>query len=466
MVAPTDSKIELPRRDSAGETCMNVLVLEDGNYSASLSAVRALGRLGHRVTVASTFETAAGESRWCDNFVFSPSPRDADRYLDFLGACCRDGAYDVALVCDDSVTAVVSSARDALNARPDFLLAPPESVEIARNKASAQRFAASLGVPTPVTITLGEGADLEAASRLGFPLVVKDDMGSGGTHVRYAADAPALRRAYEEVIALRPIGRPMAQEYIPGSGYLTQVLYDHGRLVAICSHRKHRQYPPAGGVTSKGVTVDEAELDAQAERIFTALKWHGPAKADFKRDPRDGRFKLMELDPRLSTTLEIAEAAGVNMIELCCRMAAGQRVDPQLAYRKGVAVRYVTRDLLCLAVCPELLPHILIDAIDPRVRSDFDAQDMPGNRGLARRGIWHFEHLWRSGRLGAALEASPERLTLQARMRHALGRSSSTLMAGGVLASRAVYRRLKRRRGATYRVRGAVDRASREATRP
>jgi len=63
---------------------MNALVLEDGNYSASLSAVRALGRLGHRVTVAATFETPAGASRWCDAFIISPSPRDADRYLDFL----------------------------------------------------------------------------------------------------------------------------------------------------------------------------------------------------------------------------------------------------------------------------------------------------------------------------------------------------------------------------------------------
>lgn len=444
---------------------MNVLVLEDGNYSASLSAVRALGRLRHRVTVAATFETAAGESRWCDNFVFSPSPRDADRYLDFLVAFRRDSAFDVALVCDDSVTAVVSSARDALDTRPDFLLAPAASVDIARNKASAQRFAASLGIPTPVTMTLDNGADLEAASRLGFPVVVKDDMGSGGTHVRYAGDAESLRRAYEEFAALGPKGRPMAQEYIPGPGYLTQVLYDHGRLVAICSHRKYRQFPTAGGVTSKGVTVDEPELDAQAERIFTSLEWHGPAKADFKRDPRDGRFKLIELDPRISTTLEVAEAAGVNMVDLCCRIAAGKRVEPQLQYRKGVAVRYAYRDLLCLAVRPGLLPYMLVDAIDPRVRSDFDWQDMSGNRGLARRGIWHFEHLWRSGRLGAALEASPEGLTLQARMRHALGRSSSALMAGGVLASRALYRGVKHLGGAAYRVRGAADRASREATR-
>ena len=63
---------------------MNALVLEDGNHSASLSAARALGRLGCRVTVAATFETPAGASRWCDTFIISPSPRDADRYLDSL----------------------------------------------------------------------------------------------------------------------------------------------------------------------------------------------------------------------------------------------------------------------------------------------------------------------------------------------------------------------------------------------
>jgi predicted ATP-grasp superfamily ATP-dependent carboligase len=441
---------------------MDALVLEDGNYNASMSAVRALGRLGHRVTVASTFETPAGASRWCNRAVIAPSPRDAGRYLDFLARSRGGGSFDLALVCDDSISVVVSYARDDLTAGPDFLLAPRESVDIARNKASAQRFAASLGIPTPVTITLDDASSLEAASRLGFPLVVKDDMGSGGRHVRYAADAETLRRAYEDVAA-RATGRPIAQEYIPGEGYLTQVLSDHGRLVAICSHRKYRQFPPAGGVTSKGVTVDEPELDAQVERIFTALHWHGPAKADFKRDPRDGRFKLMELDPRLSTTLEIAEAAGANIVELCCMIAAGERVEPRLAYRKEVAVRYVARDLLCLALRPELLPHILIDAVDPRVRSDFDWRDLRGNCGLVRRGVWHFEGLWREGRLGTALAASPGAGPLQSRGRGMLGRIAPALIVAGLLGSRVLYRGLKHIGGVAGRARGTADRASREA---
>ena len=426
---------------------MRALVLEEGNYSAALSAVRALGRLGHEVAVAAPFETPASSSRWCGRVLVSPAPRDAASYADFLARTVGEATYDIAFVCDDAIIEIVSRTRAALPRRPDFLLPPRESLQIARNKVSAQRFAAALGIPTPRTLPLESAEGLDAARGLGFPLVIKGDQGSGGTHVRYGTNPDEMRRAYDELTTARHVGRPMAQEFIPGDGYLTQVLYHHGQLVALCSHRKVRQFPVAGGVTAKGVTVDEPQLDAQAERIFSALEWHGPAKADFKRDRRDGLFKLMELDPRLTTTLEIAEAAGVNMIERCCLMAVGGRVEPRLEYRKGVAVRYLYRDLLCLATRPALLPRLLADAIDPRVRSDFDWRDLPGDRGLVRRGFWHFESAWRGGQLRPERGTLPRPGSRGSRLRRKLDRLAPALIGGSLLAGRALYRGLRLLRG-------------------
>ena len=418
---------------------MKALLLEDGNHSAALSIVRALGRLGHEVVVAAPFETPASCSRWCRRRLLSPRVRDRECYTGFLLSLLNHDNYDVGFTCDDSVAELVSTVREGLPSRPDFLLPPAESLEIARNKVTAQRLAADLGVPTPRTVPLDRPGRLGEACALGFPLVVKDSKGSGGRHVRYPASPEELRQAYEELTGARHLGQPMAQEFIPGQGYLTQVLYQRGRLLAICSHRKDRQFPVRGGVTAKGVTVNEPELDAQAERLFSALRWHGAAKADFKRDPRDGQFKLMELDPRISTSVGIAEAAGVPMIAICCALAAGAELQPRLAYRKGVPLHYNDRELLCLAARPGLFLPILLDALDPRVRSDLDWRDLPGTFGLVRRTVWLFDEAWRRGQI----TANPGHAPAGAGWRGELDRLTPSLVGRGLLAAGALYRAVR-----------------------
>jgi len=423
---------------------MKALVLEDSNYSAALSIVRALGRMGHYAVLAAPAETPAMRSRWCHEHVISPLPADEQLYADFVLSLLRARDFDIGFACDDRIIGVISRIRGELPSRPEFLLPPAQSVEIARNKVTAARFAAGLGVPMPRTVSPRDSADLDAAAgEMGFPLVVKADMGAGGAHVRYTNNADELRHAYREIAAMKGVGRPMVQEFIPGDDYLTQVVYDRGRLVAICSHRKLRQFPLAGGVLAKAVTVDEPQLDAQVERIFDALAWHGPAKADFKRDQRDGRFKLMELDPRLPAGIDVARAAGVDLVDVCCQLAAARPIEPQLGYRTGVAVRYVGRDLICVAAQPGLLPAILLDAVNPRVRSDFDWRDLGGTWGLLRRAVWAFEQAWLSGQLTGQLGGRDPAVLSRSRLQHSLHRLVPGLVGGALLGARTLYRAAK-----------------------
>lgn len=374
---------------------MRAIVLEDQNYTAALSIVRALGALRHTVAVAAPWPTPATLSRWCGEAIVAPWARDRARYRDFVLSLLAAGAYDIGFACTDTVVEAIFDLRTEFPPRPDFLLPPHESLAIALSKLSAPQLAAGLGVPAPRTMAPCSADELEVvAKEWGFPLVVKGETGSGGGHVRYAAHMDDLRRAYQETAASGHIGRPILQEFVPGEVYLTHVLYNHGELVGICSHLKERHFPVTGGVTARGRTVREPQLDEYAARIFSGLRWHGPAKADFVRDARDGVFKLMELDPRISASIDIPQAAGVDMVEMSCRMAAGERIEPRLSYAPGVRVRYVCRDALCVAARPSLVGSFLLDSLNPRIRSDFDWGDMRGNLGLMWRAKWAFESAW------------------------------------------------------------------------
>ena len=440
---------------------MNVLLLEESNYTAALSIVRALGRLGHRVTTAAPSETPAMCSRWCSNRIISPSSSRPEQYVEFVSTVVERGEYDLAFICDDPVIGAISRNRHALPGRPDFMLPPPESFEIARSKLESQRFAAKLGVPTPRTLDLDSPERLHAAvEELGFPFVIKDSEGFGARHVRYIANAEELREAQRNLATARFRGRPMAQEFVQGPAndvYMTQVLYRHGEPLFVCSHRKLRQFPLHGGTTARGVTVREPQLDAQVLQIFSALHWHGPAKADFKRDVRDGSFKLMELDPRVGASYEISMAAGSNLVDLCCRMVAGEPVQPQLTYARGARMRLLCYDILCLAARPRLLPAFVLDTLNPRVRSDFDWGDLPGTWALLRRGVWIFDDALRNGRItGEAFQVVSAPSVGRRAHRLAL-----MLIRGGFACPRWLYRaskRLLRRRPIVEAKRGDDDR--------
>jgi len=374
---------------------VRAIVLEDQNYTAALSIVRALGALGHTAAVVAPWPTPATLSRWCGAAIVAPWARNRAHYRDFVLSLLTTGAYDIGFACTDTVVEVISDVRTELPSRPDFLLPPQESLEIALSKLSAQQFAGSLGVPAPRTMAPSSADELQVvAKEWGWPLVVKGDNGSGGGHVRYATHINDLRRAYDEIAASGRVGRPIVQEFVPGDVYLTHVLYNHGELVGICSHLKERHFPCTGGVTARGRTVREPHLDEYATRIFSRLRWHGPAKADFVRDVRDGVFKLMELDPRISASIDIPQAAGVDMVEMSCRIVAGKCVEPRLGYAPGIRVRYVCRDALCVATRPSLLGSFILDSLNPRVRSNFDWSDMRGNLGLMWRAKWAFESAW------------------------------------------------------------------------
>jgi hypothetical protein len=58
----------------------------------------------------------------------------------------------------------------------------------------------------------------------------------------------------------------------------------------------------------------DPQLLEHAERILEALKWHGVAMVEFKRDTRDGVPKLLEINGRFWGSLQLAVDSGVDSI--------------------------------------------------------------------------------------------------------------------------------------------------------
>ena len=110
---------------------------------------------------------------------------------------------------------------------------------------------------------------------------------------------------------------PMVQELVPGrddelytvGSYLSRT----GEPLGLFCGRKLRQTPPGIGTCRVGEAVWVEEVVDAALRLLRAFDYHGLSQVEFKRDARDGSFKLMEINPRLWQWHGLAAACGVDL---------------------------------------------------------------------------------------------------------------------------------------------------------
>jgi predicted ATP-grasp superfamily ATP-dependent carboligase len=333
---------------------MSVLVTP-GNLRSTLAVTRSLGRQGIPVTVADAHpRSIAGVSRYCRTTLRVPSPaRAGAAFVRAIQAEVESGRHRVVIPTDDIALALITQARAQLDELVMLPFPGPEVVEIAHDKGALASVAAEHGIPAPRSVVIREPADLDVAvRRVGFPAVVKARVSrmavngawktAPGTY--YVNTRTELETACRAVEATIPC--PIVQEYIPGEGRGVFVLMNRGRLRAAFAHRRIREKPPSGGVSvlSESVALDAPVLE-QAGRLLEALKWHGVAMVEFKRDARDGVSKLLEINGRFWGSLQLAVDAGVDFPFLLYQLAIEGDVKPVFDYEVGVRLRWWLGDV-------------------------------------------------------------------------------------------------------------------------
>ena len=80
------------------------------------------------------------------------------------------------------------------------------------------------------------------------------------------------------------------------------------------------------------------ELAEAGLRLLHELGYHGVSQVEFKRDPRDGRYRLMEVNARHWMWHSLATACGVNLSLAAYRDAIG---DAFVAPRQTDGVKWI-----------------------------------------------------------------------------------------------------------------------------
>jgi hypothetical protein len=122
--------------------------------------------------------------------------------------------------------------------------------------------------------------------------------------------------------------------------------------------------------------VDIPELTAEAIKMARSLDWHGLVKMDFVYDPVAKLYRFIEIDPRVSASIDITRAAGADQCVMLADLVEGRKVEAVLHAKAGVTYRWLfPRDLLVAAARPGLIARILPDVLSPRVHFDLGLDD-------------------------------------------------------------------------------------------
>ena len=179
----------------------------------------------------------------------------------------------------------------------------------------------NIGVPMPKTMSCKNERDIEKVAKvMVYPCIVKPaekDL-SFSFYYQYGTKAVVLRNKSELEKFLRENTRTklLIQEFIPGDtnsdyswgGYVSK---DKNVILGIIG-QKLRQIPP-GGTTNFAIKRDIKVLEECSRRILLHLGFWGICEIEYKKDPRDGLFKLMEMNPRCWMWFYLATGCGLNL---------------------------------------------------------------------------------------------------------------------------------------------------------
>jgi len=316
-----------------------------GGILNGLSIARSLGRRGVPVWVTTPPNIKlASCSRYTLRTLHWPE-EDCEAQVAYLLELAERYQLDqwVLFPTSDESAALLSKFHAELSRR--FRVSTPNwnVLRWAYDKRLTYRLAAEERVDYPSTILPGTEADLEGVS-FPFPAVLKP-----ATHASInrfttekawpAANREELLARYREARDLIPPDLILVQERIPGGGeaqFSYAALCCDGQPIASLTARRTRQYPIDFGYSSSFVeTLEVPEIVAPSRRLLAAIRYTGLVEVEYKLDARNGRYKLLDINPRLWTWSPLGGRAGTDFPYLLWQMMAGRSV-PEQTGRTGV----------------------------------------------------------------------------------------------------------------------------------
>ncbi len=320
-----------------------VLVL--GGGVTALGLCRTLGRAGIPNYLINSDGDFANLSRWVQPInVAATESADVTGLIQLLGSLDFERA--VLMPCSDQWSNAVAGLPPDLRSRFPASVSSGHAVEVLTDKDRLRECLERLHIPGPRTIPLHDDRDLDLAGEgiSGYFLKPRDSQSFSRHFRRKAFKVSDREDASARFAEMKQAGfEAVLQEYVTGpmdAHYFVDGFVDRtGTIKALFARRRLLMHPIDFGNSTLMVSVPLEEVSQAIEglrAILADLDYRGIFSAEFKRDDRDGVFKLLEVNVRPWWFVEFAAIAGVDVCSMAYRDALNLDVDPIFSYEYGL----------------------------------------------------------------------------------------------------------------------------------
>jgi carbamoyl-phosphate synthase large subunit len=312
---------------------MKTVLVSGASGILGYGILRSLKKSGLNLRLVGTtiYEDSVAQG-FCDKFVLAPRTSDGG-YTDWLCETIRAEDVDLLIPGVELDVAQWSRDREAIircGATP--VLNRHEVIELCRDKWLFYVHARSVLGPNAIDTSLSRDFT-ELKQSFGLPFLAKPREGTASRGIVEITSEESFAAIMDRVgthFMLQPVVGSDDQEYTvaafcDGAG---------GYAARMALKRKLSRV----GYTEKAETTPHEEFDPIVARLCKHLRPLGPTNFQFRR--HNGEFKLLEINPRISSATSIRCAFGYNEAMMAVAFYQEGKLPDQPAIREGRAVRY------------------------------------------------------------------------------------------------------------------------------
>lgn len=325
----------------------------DGRAISSLAIARRLDRDGLTVHCGEAFETnlTAYSNATTEAHTYPSPDEEPAAFKRAVAALIQRQEIDFVIPVRDSSTRLLAELAETLPETTKTLLETPDKIEQLQDKKRCAKLAVEADVPVPETYFPDEqGIDYIQATA-DFPVLVKPTNASGARGIRRVETPDELPETYRA--AKRAEGEVIVQEFVDHAGghYSIGTVFDRdGTPRAIHAYEELLQYPDSGGPAIRARSVPVEPWVHEMLGLLKTVDWTGPAHMDVLLDPEDGQFKLLEVNPRIWSSIALAIDSGVDIPGVMLDIASGTDPDESSTYPTDRAYRWVLPNEILWAI--------------------------------------------------------------------------------------------------------------------
>lgn len=332
----------------------HILILE-GYARQCLPYMRAFKKLGLEVTIFCHSKMNCGYvSRFPDHRVLGicKNTRYEETERSIVSEI-KSGKYDIVLPLVDFSAEILAHNKKELS-KYAIICTNDEAVFIrSQDKLEVMRVCMENGLPCPQTLFDVSSVEDVVNSGIKFPIVIKPRVGFGARGFnRFYSEQELRNYVTEHQINLHEM---VVQECLPEDclNASDNIFVDRdGAVQSAFTYASYRYYPLKGGTGTLNGTISRKDIHETSRRLAELIGIKGCNGIDYMIDPRDGRAKVIEINPRVLACSKIGFVAGVNQAQQILEDAFHLPVTPMFEYKNDVRVRMSQIDTLWFLKSP------------------------------------------------------------------------------------------------------------------